>query len=188
MPGYVPQSASTRAGAPDVTVKLVSVAAALSGKPAPEFEVSAWVSGEPMTLQSLRGQVVLLHIGVTTGGAYPDNYRPIYAAKARFIDKPFTVLVIHRYQLSSAGRGAARGAGAGAPMGLSIVAPITLPMAIDADRRIVAIDQPAYQGETARLYGIEDPPAMILIDKQGIVRAAPNLTNLETWIEKLLAE
>lgn len=182
--GFSSRKLTTNPGQ-EFVIKMTPVSAELINKPAPELNVGQWVSGNPTTLAELRGRVVLLHIGVeTVGGAYSDTYRPIFAAAAKYAKQPFSAIVVHRFTGTGRGR---RGPAADIPSPRVVA----LPMAMDLPSPS-RVDELAYFGVTARLYGVEasprSGPAMILIDKNGLVRAVPTLANLDQWIEKLLAE
>ena len=69
--------------------------AGLIGKPAPELEhLQGWMKGPPVTLSELKGNVVLLHLGLNHPLAllYRPEYLELYE---QFADKGLTIIAIY---------------------------------------------------------------------------------------------
>jgi protocatechuate 3,4-dioxygenase beta subunit len=138
------------------------------GKPALELDVAKWLTGEPITLEKLRGKVVLLHVGVDAR-RYHLHVGGIRALAEKHADELVVIGIHQRLERQF-------------PPNFTeeeIVEMleehrITYPFAID--------------GDTDATYDVKDSPAVILIDKKGIVRPCPRQTPLETRVAELVAE
>jgi hypothetical protein len=148
----------------------------LHGKPAPALQIEKWYNAEPTSLDALRGQVVLLHVGIHIDSY--DNYnRGVLRMAAQYGGRGLTVIAVYDGLRGSWRRDAtddeivaylgARG--------------IAFPVGLDVAER-------GGNGRTYVAYGAHASPAKFLIDKKGILRCSPTDENLQDWIERLLAE
>jgi hypothetical protein len=193
--GYMSQSLQATTDGNEVTYRLHPAVIDLIGKPAPELTVAAWVNGEPMTLANLKGKVVLLDMGVEDWSAFIRSHRSVIMAAEKYSARGLVIIEIGRW-LSDRTGGRAAGGNRVASESQTLIANIKsqnipLPVAIDSFGRI-PVEQVRRNigtlGQTALRYEVDRAPALILIDKKGIVRAAPDRDHLDGWIEKLLAE
>ncbi len=160
------------------------------GKEAPPLFTGKWFNHVPMTLEELRGRVVLL--------AFRSFDRDVDPGLARIRDLqnefgPRGLLVIAIYNCLPSG----------SPLAEDIVAEHLLklfdgaPMAglLDADPALVAdlmpVERPAgaAAGATHWMYQVHTRPAFFLIDKAGKVRHCTGKdAELREWIQRLLGE
>lgn len=179
-----PTLVTTIANAPEVEIRLNGNAADLIGKPAPDLAISDWINGQPTTLNDLRGKVVLLHVSTDGYKGYVNSYHYVVAAESQYAPKGLVTLAILRRPQWNV------------PLQPELAAikeyaeqmKMPFPFAVDAPTDTIRPDQGEFQGETAARYGVRIGPALVLIDKKGIVRASPLWNDLNEWIEKLLAE
>jgi len=148
----------------------------LHGKPAPALRIQKWYNCEPTSLDALRGQVVLLHVGIHVDSY--DNYnREVLRMAAQYGGQGLTVIGVYDSLRGSWRRDATDeeimaylgDRGIGFPVGLDLA-------------------EHGRHGRTYVAYGAHAPPAKFLIDKKGILRCSPTDENLQDWIERLLAE
>ena len=128
---------------------------ALREKPLPAIRATRWLQSEPVALDSLRGNVVLLDFwGVWCApcvAAIPEIHKLQDALK----NQPFKVVTVHSLQ------------GADKIEEFLKKRPFRVPIAVDT-------------GETEKAYALESYPSYVLIDKQGkVVRVVQTLPDLE---------
>ena len=140
---------------------------------APEFSTGQWINSEPLTLQSLRGRVVLIEFW--TFACYNcRNTLPIVKKwDAQYRDKGLTIIGVHTPELDYESN-------------------------IDNLRReVTALDikYPVVTDNdyaTWKAYGVEAWPTLFLLDKQGRVRwthvGEGRYDETEAAFKKLLAE
>ncbi len=138
---------------------------ALEGKPAPKIELAEWI-GDETSLEELRGNVVIVDFWATWCGpcmaAIPKNVALI----EKFGDQGLRLIGIH-----DANGGWDKAAG------VVTDKKINYPVAKDAD------------GKSVKAYGLSFWPTYVVIDRQGVVRAA-GLTpdKVEPVVKVLLAQ
>lgn len=159
------------AGQGDLPVEIdlpASRLAHLQNHPAPELAgIKAW-DGQPVTLQSLRGQVVLLEFWGTWCGPCIESMPKLVALYDRFHERGLAVVAVHDDSVDSLDHYRAK------------VAPIRaehwgrsdlpFPVAIDGGglQPIPGQDRKA-RGITTACYGISGFPTAVLIDRDGNV-------------------
>ncbi|MHC4398570.1 MAG: carboxypeptidase regulatory-like domain-containing protein [Planctomycetota bacterium] len=161
------------------------------GKPAPEWHVAQWLQGGPLTLEQLRGKVVLLHVAVSIR-AYQRS-APRAQALAEKHAGELVVIGIHRSLDPSPGRPLSETEMQTLKQRGMLITEAEIVQSLE-DRGVTfpfAIDD----GRTAALYGVErsssgtvGDKAPFLIDKKGIVRYCPREADLGRRIAELLAE
>ncbi len=167
-------------------------------KPAPGLFVKKWFNTEPITLDELKGNVVLLYVGVQSSEhvRFVQELNEIYS---RYKEKPLALIAIHKD-----------------PNACGITEDeikqfveennIEFAFGIDEEMRVVKDMIPLREGRLQEdriiishgglrregamysLYEVKAEPAYYLIDKNGLLRASPSPETLEEWIEHLLEE
>ncbi len=167
-------------------------------KPAPGLFVRKWLNTEPITLEALKGNVVLLCIGVQFPGHVPlvKELNEIYS---KFRGKPFSLIVIHKDPNFC-------GITEDAIKPFVDGSNIEFAFGIDEEMQVVEGMMPAREelsqkgriavshrglckeGAMYSLYEVKADPGYYLIDKNGLLRASPMPDALEKWIDRLLEE
>ena len=167
-------------------------------KPAPGLFVKKWLNTEPITLDELKGNVVLLYVGVQSSEhvRFVQELNEIYS---RYKEKPLALIAIHKD-----------------PNACGITEDeikqfieennIEFAFGIDEEMHVVEDMMPLRErllqkdriavshrglrreGAMYSLYEVKAEPAYYLIDKNGLLRASPSPETLERWIERLLEE
>ena len=145
------------------------------GKPAPPLRVEEWWNSEPLSVDQLRGKVVLLHVGIHIDQYYPEFalVQIVCRARERYAQRGLVLVAIHKEKKAGWPR----------PVTLTEISAsleknrIDFPVALDEDG-----------GSTYEAYDVKASPAMYLIDKKGILRCSPTEHNLDEWIRRLLDE
>lgn len=171
------------------------------GKQAPGIFVAKWLNCEPLSLEQLRGDVVVLCVGWDSVGQ-PDIIDEVADIYEVYKDEPVTVIAIHKNLPQ--GRGDEQ-----ALIRYIEEKGIEFPCVIDGDvndiKDLVLPQQkyvragriglrPGYQGSgfspgaTYSLYEVSVRLRYYIIDKNGILRASPEFKDVNNWIERLLAE
>lgn len=187
-PGYGHTSfRDVRTGQQDLELFIFPQGYEWYGKPAPPLVVQKWFNSEPISLDNLRGKVVLLQIGIHIGhySAFADQMR---AALAKYGDKGLAVIAVHQ-DLIVGWPGTVTEEQVAAYL---TAQKITWPVALDAPSSKVPADVPRDRvvgnGATYSVYDVKATPALYLVDKKGILRCSPTDKNLNEWIERLLTE
>jgi hypothetical protein len=167
-------------------------------KPAPGLFVRKWLNTEPITLEALKGNVVLLCIGVQFPGHVPlvKELNEIYS---KFRGKPFSLIAIHKDPNAC-------GITEDAIKPFVDGSNIEFAFGIDEEMGVVEGMMPASEelsqkgriavshrglrkeGAMYSLYEVKADPGYYLIDKNGLLRASPMPDALEKWIDRLLEE
>ena len=148
-------AATTFAGAASLLPRPVLEAPVSAPRAAPLWQNRAWLNAaQPVTVASLRGQVVLVNFWVYSCYNCTNTLPALRGIAARYADQPFQLIGIHTPEFgpSSGEHDRANVAKANAKYG------VTWPVAQDNDNA------------TWNLYGIRYWPSFVLIDKQGRIR------------------
>lgn len=148
----------------------------LYGKPAPPLAVEKWYNAGPLSLEDLRGKVVLLDIGL-----HIDNYdhynRTVLNVYRQYHEKGLVVVGVHANPSGSWPRQMTDDE----VLAYLKAMEISFPVGLD-QKDIGSV------GKTYRTYGANASPAKYLVDKKGVLRCSPLDENLESWVKRLLAE
>lgn len=162
-------------------IKLKPTAHDLIGQPAPELMTAEWVNGKEVWISELTGKVVVLHIGGTLP-SWGRQYRELSDVAERFAGKDVQIIAIHRPTSEGDDRNA---------VNLKEVQeyfkahPLSIPVATDAPLE----REEFFGGQTKAIYQIRNSwPALVVIDKKGVIRGVVKYGQLTEWIERLLAE
>ncbi len=167
-------------------------------KPAPGLFVKKWFNTEPITLDELKGNVVLLYVGVQSSEhvRFVQELNEIYS---RYKEKPLALIAIHKDP---------NACGITEDEIKQFVEENNIEFAFGIDEemhvvedmiplreRLLQKDKIAVshrglrrEGAMYSLYEVKAEPAYYLIDKNGLLRASPSPETLERWIERLLEE
>ncbi len=185
-PGYYTQFDRIRTGQEDLDFQVFPQGYQWYGKPAPGLLVEKWLNSEPLSLEQLRGKVVLLHLGVKVRNRYADAVGPVRGALAKYADEGLLAIGVHQRIH------APREIGEEEIVAYLKRHQITFPFALDGPTSLVPDSVPTQQvvgnGAMYSTYGVKQTPAMFLIDKKGILRGSPTPQDLDDWIRRLLAE
>ena len=176
-------------------------------KPAPGLFVSKWLNTDPIGLEELKGQVVLLHIGIDLSGypgqtkqlAYLQHLEQIKGVLEKYKESPLTVIAIHKHlqqlELKEDNlRQFVKEYGINFPFGIDQEAEAVKALMLPPERLrgegAVNVPRKGLRSEGAMysLYEVKAEPAYYLIDKNGILRTSATQSNLEEWIEYLLGK
>ncbi|NLZ07492.1 MAG: redoxin domain-containing protein [Phycisphaerae bacterium] len=141
----------------------------LLGKQAPPLSVAKWYNSEPLTLEELRGKVVLLQIGVLVP-LYGENLTTMQKVAERYAGRGLEIIAVHQ------------------PLDVTWGGEVTdddlwkfvteghVPFAFCLDQ----------ERQTYSAYAPKATPALYLIDREGRVVISPTNDNLEACIDQLL--
>ena len=171
--GYGHSSFKGLAGSGDYDHHITPLGYKWYGKQAPALQVEKWLNSEPLTLDQLRGKVVLLQLAV-----HIEHYQghAVLRMFEKYKDRGLVVIAVHRP--NEPRRSWVRNVTEEEISAYLKEHKYTFP---------VAIDRPEGGGATYRAYE-ETTPAMYLIDKKGILRCSPVHGNLDEWISRLILE
>jgi hypothetical protein len=159
----------------------METAADLIGKPAPEIVADEWFNGAAVQLADLRGKVVVLDIGAYLPSAYTQSARELIGLATKHANDDLIVITVHR-PVTDRDRN-----GVGLDEIQAYLDTHQLPLRVAIDR--ASDSSEFWGGQTKEEYQIRSwNSAMIIIDRKGIIRAAPTRRDLKSWIAKLLAE
>lgn len=167
-------------------------------KPAPGLFVKKWLNTEPVTLDELKGNVVLLYVGVQSSEhiRFIQELNEIYN---RYKEKPLTLIAIHQ-DPNACGitedeiKQFVEENNIEFAFGIDEEMDVVEDMIprregrLQEDRIIISHGGLRREGAMYSLYEAKAEPAYYLIDKDGLLRASPSPETLERWIGDLLEE
>ena len=167
-------------------------------KPAPGLFVKKWFNTEPITLDELKGNVVLLYVGVQSSEhvRFVQELNEIYS---RYKEKPLALIAIHKDpnacgitedEIKQFVEENNIEFAFGTDEEMHVVEDM-IPLRerlLQKDRIAVSHRGLRREGAMYSLYEVKAEPAYYLIDKNGLLRASPSPETLERWIEHLLEE
>jgi thiol-disulfide isomerase/thioredoxin len=130
----------------------------LLGQPAPEISVKEWISGEPATLQSLRGQVVLLEFWATWCKPCEQMFPKLTNLDKEYGPQGLNVVALTRHYLAYRGTPEAQAEELNLMRKMVDTHGLTFRVGASEDE------------QTQDLYGAAGVPTMAVIDRAGIVR------------------
>lgn len=191
VPGYGKWSRQAAAGDVDCDFQVYPSGWGLVGQEAPPLAVDAWINHVPVTLEELRGYVVLL---VLCGWNEDQRANEAMWSAVGAVEREYgaaglvTVIV---YGRAPADRAMATGL---AQYLLSRIEGLPIAGCFDADPNSIADAAPvarpaaAMDGATHRLYRVSARPALFLIDRRGTIRGCADVRDLRDRVQSLVAE
>lgn len=149
---------------------------ALLGTAASEISVKHWIKGEPATLASLRGKVVLLEFWATWCKPCQEMFPKLKSLDEKYRDRGLEIVALTRHYLAQ--RGTAESEAEELELMRSMVAAhgVEFRVGVAEDERLQEI------------YGANGLPTLALIDRTGIVRYAHFGGGQDESFEELLGE
>lgn len=151
----------------------------LLGNEAPAINVSRWIAGEPVSLEDLRGRVVLLEFWATWCKPCDEMFPKLNALNANLGDRGLEIIALTRHYFAS------RGASGTEQEELDL-------MRSFVEKHAVKFRVAVAEDEAAQLtYGATGLPTVILIDRHSTVQyagAGPDDPAFHTVLERCLAE
>jgi thiol-disulfide isomerase/thioredoxin len=132
----------------------------LLGKPGPEIDIGTWIVGEPVTLASLRGKVVLLEFWATWCKPCQEMFPKLTALYQKESGNGLEIIGITRHYMAYAGTPEARAEEFNLMRGMVGKHGVTFPVGVAADEQLQAV------------YGANGLPTVVLLDRDGIVQYA----------------
>lgn len=130
----------------------------LLGQPAPEISVKEWLSGEPATLATLRGQVVLLEFWATWCKPCEQMFPKLKHLDKEYGPRGLNVIALTRHYLAYRGPAEAQ------------AEELVLMRKMVSDHELTFRVGASEDEQTQDLYGAAGVPTMAIIDRAGIVR------------------
>ena len=130
----------------------------LLGQPAPEIEVKEWIKGEPATLATLRGQVVLLEFWATWCKPCEQMFPKLNQLHEEYGARGLNVIALTRHYLAYRGTPEAQADELNLMRKMVSDQALTFRVGVSEDER------------TQDLYGAAGVPTMAIIDRAGVVR------------------
>jgi alkyl hydroperoxide reductase subunit AhpC len=136
----------------------------LINKQAPELEVAQWVKGNPVALEKLKGNVVLLDFPAAPNTPSPDNFPDLIRLHKKYAGDGLAIIAIHDSSIDKE----------------SIIKEDSNTINLSDIPFRVAIDSPATEssetefhgkGKTIAAYGVTNFPTYFLIDPDGKVQS-----------------
>ena len=130
----------------------------LLGQPAPEIEVKEWIKGDPATLASLRGQVVLLEFWATWCKPCEQMFPKLNQLHDEYGARGLSVIALTRHYLAYRGTPEAQTDELNLTRKMVSAHALTFRVGVSEDEG------------TQDLYGAAAVPTMAIIDRAGVVR------------------
>jgi peroxiredoxin len=141
--------------------------AQMIGKPAPALDIEAWIQGEPVALESLRGEVVLLYFFASWCQNCEREREFMNDLFQRYAASGLRMIAVTDHSESQT------------------VSSVQTKLAKSPLACVAAMDR----GATLRQYAVTKFPDAVLIDRQGRIRWHDNPAALADWtVEALLLE
>jgi hypothetical protein len=141
----------------------------LLGKPAPPLSIAQWFNSPAVTLEELRGKVVLLQIGVLLP-LYGEHLTTMQTMHEKYSEQGLVLIAVHQpLNVTWGGKVTEEDLRKCAAQG-------NVPFVLCLDRG----------RETYEAYGPKADPALYLIDREGRVVVSPTNKNVEEWVRDLL--
>jgi thiol-disulfide isomerase/thioredoxin len=175
------------------TIQSARALLAMIGKPAPAIDPMEWVNGEPETLDSLKGKVVLLDFWAVWCGPCIATFPHLKHLDAEYGPKGLTIMGVTRQYNFSWDEETANAARAPDPVSLEDELAMLEKFIAKHElkhRTIVTPQDSKMQSE----YQVTGIPHVALLDKQGNVRLVKigsgnkNAEEIEAMVQTLLAE
>jgi|SRR5215813_2364492 len=151
----------------------------LLGNPGPEINLNIWLSGDPLTLGDLRGQVVLLEFWATWCKPCQEMFPKLTALYEKESPNGLEIVAVTRHYLAYGGTPEAKNEELDLMRKMMREHGVNFRVAVAEDEKLQAI------------YGANGLPTVVLIDRKGIVRyAGPGGEDpvFEKSLSKFLAE
>ena len=149
---------------------------ALLGAEAPEITIKHWLNGQPATLASLRGRVVLLEFWATWCKPCQEMFPKLTSLDEAFRERGLEIIAITRHYLAQ--RGTAE----------SETDELKLMRSVIEDHEVEFRVGVAEDEGLQELYGANGLPTLALIDRRGIVRYAHFGGGQDENLRELLTE
>lgn len=146
------------ANADRVQIRDLVVQLNLVGQPAPEIAVAEWINGEPVSLEDLRGQVVLLEFWATWCKPCHEMFPKLNELHEAHSERGLKILSLTRHYLAYGGGAGSREDELNLIRQFVAERNLRFPVGVAADERLQT------------LYGATGLPAVALIDRRGTVR------------------
>ena len=142
------------------------------GKPAPELDVARWLRGEPVTLEELKGRVVLLHFWSKRYPRSTEAIKLFNALQKVYGERGLVCISIHEFVDE-----------ADEVEKLAAEKNADYHIALDKESPVKGAN-----GETFDRYAVAWFPVAILVDKNGIINDIMWVRGIEGKIQELLSE
>lgn len=150
--------------------------------PAPEMKIVEWIGQDPVSLEQLRGKVVLLDFWATWCGPCIVTFPRLRGWHKKYSGSEFMIVGVTQYYGEQEGRR------------MTELQEIDYLRSFRAKHKLPYGFAIASRGEDAAKYGIASYPSTVLLDRNGVVRyigigsGLEESENLEDMIKKVLKE